>query len=472
MKKPNLLFLMCDQLSAYALYNPSCFTPNIDKLRTRSVTFDKAHTVNAVCSPARASLMTGLLPHNHGVLWVTHNMDEDQGCLREEHPHFAQILRNEGYTTGYFGKWHVENTNTPKRFGWQYTAEDFMEKDFSLSGNNLNDGYLIKKTLENPIGYDKKRIFYGVRDCGDEGMKMYKPVSCGELFLESRQNRDTPWICMVSTQEPHDPFVCTKEYFDMYDVDGIELHPSCFDTMENQPYLYKKAGRAWAGLTLQEKKEAVACYYASITQIDKLFGNLINKLDEIGQIDNTIIVLTSDHGELLGAKGLYSKNVSASEMVYNIPLIISAPGFSRNTVSHAKITLADVCQTLLDLCGAPLIKTRDSRSGKRVLENPQEHDKEFDCCYAEYFGGRIMLTQRIIWNAGYKYVFNGFDRDELYDLEKDPYEFKNLIDDPSYEEILKNMVRILWMKLRETGDKSLLESDYPILRLAPYGPEI
>lgn len=83
-----------------------------------------------------------------------------------------------------------------------------------------------------------------------------------------------------------------------------------------------------------------------------------------------------------------------------------------------------------------------------------------------------MLTQRIIWNAGYKYVFNGFDRDELYDLEKDPYEFKNLIDDPSYEEILKNMVRILWMKLRETGDKSLLESDYPILRLAPYGPEI
>ena len=83
-----------------------------------------------------------------------------------------------------------------------------------------------------------------------------------------------------------------------------------------------------------------------------------------------------------------------------------------------------------------------------------------------------MLTQRIVWDGSYKYVFNGFDKDELYDLEEDPYELKNLIDNPSYREILKYMVGILWTKLRETGDKSLLESDYPILRLAPYGPEI
>ncbi|MBT9775149.1 sulfatase-like hydrolase/transferase [Clostridium sp. MCC353] len=472
MKNPNVLFLMCDQLSAYALYNPACLTPNIDKLRRRSVTFDKAHTVNAVCSPSRASLMTGLLPHNHGVLWVTHNMDEDQGCLREEHPHFAQILRDQGYTTGYFGKWHVEHTNQPKRFGWQYTNEDFSKRDFCTSKDSPEGDYIIKKTLDRPEGYDEKRLFYGVRNCGDEGMRMFQPVSCGIRFIESRRDKEAPWVCMVSTREPHDPFICTKEYYDMYDVSEIKLHPSCFDSLENQPYLYKKAGRAWAGLSVWEKKEAAACYYASITQIDKLFGSLIDKLDETGQSENTIIVLTADHGELLGAKGLYSKNISASELIYNIPLILSAPGCGRNAVSHAKLTLADVCQTVLDLCGAPLIETRDSRSGKLVLENPQEYDREFDCCYAVYFGGRIMLTQRIVWDGSYKYVFNGFDKDELYDLEEDPYELKNLIDNPSYREILKYMVGILWTKLRETGDKSLLESDYPILRLAPYGPEI
>ncbi|PNV60942.1 hypothetical protein C0033_15970 [Clostridium sp. chh4-2] len=472
MRKPNLLFLMCDQLSAYALYNSACFTPNIDKLRGRSVTFDKAYTVNAVCSPARASLMTGLLPHNHGVLWVTHNADEDQGCLREEHPHFAQILKDSGYITGYFGKWHVEKSKMPKRFGWQYTTEDFFKEGIDLPYKAPEDSFIVKKTLREPEGYDKNRLFYGVRACGDQGMKMYNPVICGERFLESRRSEDPPWVCMVSTQEPHDPFVCTKEYFERYNVNDIELHPSCFDTLENQPYLYKKAGRAWANLTLFEKKEAAACYYAIITQIDKLFGRLIDKLDEIGQRENTIIILTADHGELLGAKGLYSKNISASELIYNIPLIISAPGCCSNAISHAKLTLADVCQTLLDLCGMPLIETGDSRSGKIVLENPRKYDKEFDCCYAEYYGGRIMLTQRIIWKGSYKYVFNGFDKDELYDLEKDPYELKNCIDDPSYGEVLKQMVSILWQKLRETKDKSLLESDYPILRLAPYGPEI
>ena len=115
MKKPNILFLMCDQLQA-RVFEPDnpCLTPNIDKLIGRGVRFKNAYTPNAVCSPARASLMTGLLPHNHGVLYVTHNVDKDQACLREDKPHWAQYLSKDGYLTGYFGKWQCDAFLTEK----------------------------------------------------------------------------------------------------------------------------------------------------------------------------------------------------------------------------------------------------------------------------------------------------------------------------------------------------------------------
>lgn len=117
--RPNILFLMADQMQARVLEPGSpCATLNADRLIQRGVRFTRAHTPAATCSPARASLMTGVLPHNHGVLWVTHNVDPDQGMLREEYPHWAQRLKEAGYRTGYFGKWHVEHSNEPGRFGW------------------------------------------------------------------------------------------------------------------------------------------------------------------------------------------------------------------------------------------------------------------------------------------------------------------------------------------------------------------
>ncbi len=119
-QRPNILFLMTDQMQGQVLRpDHPCITPNLDKLAARGVRFDRAYTPNAICSPARASLMTGLLPHNHGVLMVTHTTDDDQSCLRTEYPHWAQHLKSAGYYTGYFGKWHVERTNKLEDFGWQ-----------------------------------------------------------------------------------------------------------------------------------------------------------------------------------------------------------------------------------------------------------------------------------------------------------------------------------------------------------------
>src|SRR5690554_7371945 len=122
--RPNILFLMADAMQARVLApGHPALTPNMDRLVQRGVRFARAYTPNAVCSPARASLMTGLLPHNHGVLHVTHNVYNDQSCLRLDHPHWAQRLEQVGYSTGYFGKWHVERTNRLESFGWMVNGE-------------------------------------------------------------------------------------------------------------------------------------------------------------------------------------------------------------------------------------------------------------------------------------------------------------------------------------------------------------
>ena len=180
--QPNILFLMTDQMQGRVLdgSNP-CKTPNFDKLASRGMRFTRAYTPNAVCSPARASLMTGLLPHNHGVLWVTHTVDDDQGMLRSEKPHWAQRLSGSGYKTGYFGKWHIERSGELDRFGWGVfaTAANESLPEITGLGARLRElelkskasvnasNFSVEMNLDQPEGYSNSR-FYGVTDVSPE----------------------------------------------------------------------------------------------------------------------------------------------------------------------------------------------------------------------------------------------------------------------------------------------------------------
>jgi len=478
-KNPNILFLMCDQLQASVLKNDSqCKTSNFDYLMSVGTRFDRAYTPNAVCSPARASLMTGLLPHNHGVLWVTHTVDDDQGRLREDNMHWAQLLENEGYHTGYFGKWHIEKSCEVERYGWQVNgcrceviSELYKKTEEEVWGGQKPElNYSPVKYYDSPQGYQKS-VFYGVTDIVPEKRPLGLITKMALDYLENFSGNDDPWCCFVSIPEPHDPYICGRKAFDMYEVDSITLPPNVFDEMENRPNIYKKAGRVWENVTEREHKEAMACYYGSITEIDEQFGLLIKKVKEMGQLDNTMIILTTDHGEMLGAHGLYCKNISASEEVYNIPLVMSGPGICEGIVSGARVGLHDLCQTILELSGLDVFNVPDSRSFAEIFQNPQM-EAEYKKGYAEYFGSRIMLTQRIVWDGSWKFVFNGFDYDELYDLDDDPYEMNNLIDDPEYENVVKRLCKQMWDSIRKTNDYSLYRSNYPILRVAPFGPLI
>ena len=474
---PNILFLMADQMQGRVLEpdNP-CQTPNFDRLAAMGVRFTRAYTPNAVCSPARASLMTGLLPHNHGVLMVTHTVDDDQSNLRTDKPHWAQRLSAAGYRTGYFGKWHVERSYQLERFGWQEHAcegSDVLrqrDREAAAEGHET-DRFSLEMYLEDPPGYNRQR-FYGVTNVPAERRRLGVRTALALEFLDQALAGTEPWCCFVSVNEPHDPFICGEEAFGRYDVDALKLPPNVHDDMAGRPGIYRKAARTWRRMTDRQHREAAACYYASITEVDGQFGRLIDRVDRAGQLDNTIIVLTSDHGELLGAHGLYCKNFSAAEEIYNIPMVLAGPSISRGETTDARVGSHDLCPTLLELTGHDAIDVSDSRSFAAVLRDPKAGSGHFQTGFAEYFGGRMILTQRVVWNGPWKFVFNGFDFDELYNLDEDPYEMVNLAEDPQYEEELRRMTAQMWGVVKDTGDHSLRDSHYPILRVAPYGPLI
>lgn len=463
MSEPNILFLMTDQMQGRVLdADHPCQTPHFDRLAARGVRLPRAYTPNAVCSPARASLMTGLLPHSHGVLEVIHCVDDDQCNLRTEHPHWAQRLEAAGYRTGYFGKWHVERSDDLTRFGWQSQDRPRGGKgggEFSLRGTNpLPEGYTDS-------------LLYGVTDLPPEkrGMGMTTDMALG--FLQQQTGED-PWCCFVSITEPHDPFVCGEEAFARYDVDSVELAPNVTQGADGQPGIYRKAGRTWQGMTQRQKKEAAVCYWASITEIDQQYGRLLDHLEQSGQLDDTVVVLTSDHGELLGAHGLYCKNVSGFEEVYGIPMVLAGPGIESGVTSQARVGLHDLCPTLLELTGAEPIDVPDSCSFAAALRDESGEAGDFTKGFAEYHGGRYRLTQRVIWDGDWKLCWNGFDEDELYDLAADPFELDNRIADPAQRERIRNMMGYAWSVVRDTGDRALLNSHYPVLRWAPVGPGV
>lgn len=465
-RPPNILFLMVDQCRA-DVFDPShpCATPHLDALAARGIRFDRAYTPNAVCSPARASLMTGLLPHNHGVLHVTHNVAVDQCVLRTDRPHWAAHLAAAGYHTGYFGKWHVEHTGDPRPFGW---SESTPEPHHGEHGEPVDDR--PRRRLDHPAGYAPVWL-HGVQDRPLEQTLGGRICAEASRFLGARLRSDLPWCCFVSLPEPHDPFICTREYHARYAAlaDTLPLPPSADDNLHDKPGLYQRVRESLAS-DGAHYREAAACYFGLVSQVDALLGRLIHQVAEAGQSENTVVVFTTDHGELLGAHGLWCKNVGAFEEVYRIPLIMAGPGISRpGERCRARVGLHEVGLTLLDLAGAPPLPGTDGKSFHALLTDSGA-DATRTGGYAEYHGGRLILTQRIVWDHDWKFVFNGFDRDELYHLGDDPHELVNLATRPEHAATCRRLMQRVWAEARRTGDHTLLATDYPPFRIAAVGP--
>jgi arylsulfatase A-like enzyme len=258
----------------------------------------------------------------------------------------------------------------------------------------------------------------------------------------------------------------------MYDPASIPQPPSFNDDMHDKPRYFQRLRGVWRDMTWEHYAQTTACYYASISEIDAQVGRLLDALEETGQTENTIVVYLTDHGDQMGTHGLLMKGPPPYEETYRIPLLVRWPGVAQpGTTSDALANIMDLAPTLAEMAGCEPLPGCQARSLVPLLRG-KPAGAAFEQDFAEFHGQRFFYTQRIVWWRQYKYVLNGFDFDELYDLEADPYEMHNLATDLAYADLLREMASRMWQRIRETGDFNMYNSHYGMFRYVPVGPEM
>ena len=466
-----------DGLQADALGPDSaCQTPHFDTLRAKGLAFRRAYTTTSTCSPARASMMTGILPHNHGVLEVEHGRDYDQCVLRPDKPHWAQRLRERGCRTVYMGKWHVERSNSLEQFGWEVNHSKASEHHKFLGqgkdvGADLPIDPELCRYVEGPQGYNRL-LHYGVTDTPPSARYPAFTVEQANEVITEFSKGDSPWCACLSFSEPNESLIVSRSTFEKYDVSSIPLPENLNDDMSGRPNIYQRQRLISSDVTQEEWRMARTCYYGRVTELDAEFGRLMENLEALGELDNTIVIVSADHGRYVGAHGYDAHNFGAFEEIYRIPLIISGPGVATGEETSGLVSLMDLCPTLLEVSGNEPFDVSDSKSFATLLQDPQATEPSFNTAYGEYHGTRFNLTQRIFWKGNWKFVFNGFDFDELYDLGNDPQETRNLINEPEHKARVREMMSEIWRIVRETGDRAIEETHYYSMRMACVGPNV
>ena len=461
-QRPNILFLMTDHTNAQAAApGTQCLTPNLDTLAAGGTRFGRCYTTNAICSPARASLMTGTYPSTHGMWDCTHTQRKEWVDVREHLTYWSQPLKAAGYSTGYFGKWHVEQSGQLEQFGWD-------EADIRCGGARLKPAPGTEVVVPKEGYRDYLLCAEGQQDGETDAHPAFEK---GMDFIRRSARSGQPFCCFVSASEPHDPYIPPKRFLDMYDVANVELSPTLRDELSGKPEVLRRMRAVWQGLTDDDWRRVSACYWAVVTYLDHEVGRILDVLRETGVDANTIVVFTSDHGDMLGGHGLATKGVgTAYEEVYNIPLVIRAPGMQTGREDPATLTsLVDLGPTLLDLAGVDPLPECHGKSLRPVLAGDAD-PAHWQDAYAEFFGQRFVYTQRIVWHDSWKYIFSPGGVDELYNLAEDPHERRNLAQEPGQRDVLVDMVKRMWRKMEQIGDASLFNTHYATLRTAPVGP--
>jgi arylsulfatase A-like enzyme len=502
---PNILVVIADQQRAETVAPTSqCETPTLGALADDGTRFARCYAQNSICSPSRASFLTGTLPHTHGMVQCTHNLPKYLAEYQRGLDTWSRRLDAAGYHLGYAGKWHVERSEDLGQFGFDehatYGSEAFRrarwalleERDLEppdrtipqsspetdvdrylppaspdLADSDLTRGYVIRQR-----GYDDW-LLYGTHAGPPETSRDYAAFEWGVEFIRGAADRAEPWALVVAPYNPHDPFIAPESYYDRYSPDEIELPESFEDSLEDKPDIYARQAGVWADMDREHFREAAACYYATCSFLDDQVERLLEALRSTGQLTNTVVVYTSDHGDLLGAHRLLLKGAPAFEEAYRVPLIVSDPGRAVHDVTdhvcdHV-VSLYDLAPTIAEW-GGETLEDVPARSLGPLLDGadpdrPQE-------AYAEFHGQRLAMTQRILWRDRYKYVYHGAANDELYDLERDPHERDNLLAGPGseHEEIAEEMAARVWDYCRQTDDDTLTNTNYPMYRFAPVGP--
>ncbi len=461
MKKTNIIFLLQDQMQQQIIEESSgCLMPNLHCLMQDGLNFERAYTCNAICSPSRASLLTGTLPHTHGMVDCTHTVPPYRAKFDDTLDTLTGVLQKEGYHISYHGKWHIERSHQLEKFG----IEEY-ETEQSLPQRKVS---VKEKVMMSAPGYADKMIC-GVFDEDSSHTEEHYIYGKATDFIERHRQGDAPWCSFISTYAPHDPYCVPREVYDLYDGIDLPLPENFYDSLQDRPAIYRRMKEALACVSEDDFHMIMRCYYSYCTLVDLQIGKLVAYLKENNLYDDTLIVCLSDHGDMMGAHGMLTKSVPSFEEIYHIPLVMKLPQ-NKDAGAHPNfyINTYEIAPTVLELVGCPALQGDYIGQSMTPWMNGAQTDSHY--AYAEFFGQRFAYTQRILWMDSLKYVFNAFDYDELYDLEKDPHELTNLQAHPDYQEAKRLLCQKMWECISQTGDSTLEDAQYYLLRIAPTGP--
>jgi len=366
LQRSNILIFMVDQqrYDACGCYGSTiCRTPNLDRLAGEGMRFSHAYASAPLCSPTRASFWSGLWTHHHGILINTHWKNPVvKGKIDDDVPLLSEIFKAAGYATAHFGKWHVGPAAEMARRGFEHvvTNQGFRQ-GWKEAGKQAQVTDLV--TREYIV---QNYPFAGITSA--DGEDFYEIWLCrrAEEWLRTQAGWDRPFFCCISCPGPHPGYVVPAGYAARYDPAQMPLWPNLADDLTNKPSVHRlfRDVITHAGtLTDDEWRVCIARYYAFVTLIDEELGRILDLLDELGIVQDTLVLFVSDHGDLIGAHRLWDKGPMMYDEQLHMPLVVRWPGVvPAGTSCDAMVTFLDLMPTLAEAAGLPLPRPVDGRS--------------------------------------------------------------------------------------------------------------
>lgn len=476
MNKPNILFIVADQFRADSIGYNGCeaaVTPNVDQLAREGVGFSNAYSQNTVCVPSRCSFMTGWYPHTNGFRTMHHLMKEDR-------PNLLKVLKEDGYHV----YWGGRN---------DFLSSEVNQMDYcSHRSDKLEEAMKRYRKMKEEAKLANKASKTNTLHVGD--YSHYKGVASPKFdfdtnqvkdameYIKNRPEKNKPLAMYVALNLPHPPYMVEQKYYDIIDPAKISLpirlteeelskKPSMLQGVRRNQELYK-----WSDEQLVEMKRV---YYAMGTKLDALVGDLVNTLKEQGIYDETMIVFISDHGDYTGDFEISEKSQNTFEdFLSNVPMVIKTHKeiAVKPRVTDALVELIDIQATFYDMLN---IKPGHTHFGKSLIPVLAGEDLHRDAVFCEggrlegedhcmdaghnpdneYWARTIEQTQipqhtkaTMIRSGSFKYVRRLYETDELYDLLNDPFERKNVINEPEYKDIIAQLKEKMLTHYQATCD--------------------
>jgi len=425
-RRPNVVFILTDdqrwdQLGCEG--HPYLQTPHLDRLAAEGARFANMFVTTSLCSPSRASFLSGLYAHSHGVV---NNFTDYPVDL----PGFPRALQAAGYETGYIGKWHMGEQSDEKRPGFDYWVSHKGQGKYYDTEFNVNGQRMVKK------GYYTHRVTDMAVD-----------------WLQKRHDR--PFLLILGHKAPHTPFTPEEKYRHIYDHIEIEYPKTAFQ-LQGKPEWVKQRIDTWHGIygplygfrksfpdrspeSVRRFADFVRSYTATIKSVDDSVGRICQALKQTGQLDDTLIIFAGDNGMFLGEHGMTDKR-TMHEPSIRVPLLVRYPKLIKpGTVIEQMVLNIDIAPSILDVCSAPPLRNIHGESFKPLLQG-KSHGWRKSWYYEYNYERQFPYTPNVrgVRTDNWKYVHyphgdGGPDRHkaELYNLKEDPAETKNLIDDPA-----------------------------------------